>query len=232
MITLKKQTKQILTGIGAFLIFLLIQVFSTLPLLLLGIDLENLSMTARIAYMVVIDLALMLAMFFLFKDSLKKDFKDMKENHEKYFREYIKYWIYGIILMMLSNLIIFLLKGDATSQNQEAINTLFEISPFYIFFACTIEAPFVEELVFRRGIKNLFPTPILFILVSGLLFGSMHIVGSVANLSDLLYIIPYSALGCAFAYILQKTDNIFVTMGFHFLHNGLLVSLQFLLLLF
>lgn len=229
---MKKEAKKALLGASAFLIFLFIQSYSTVPLLLLGVDIENLSMTARVLYMFAVDIILIITMFFLFKDSLKKDFADIKKNHKKYFSECFKYWIIGIIAMLLSNLIILLLKGDATSQNQEAINSLFQISPLYIFFACTVEAPFVEELVFRRGIKNIFPTPILFILASGLLFGGMHVVGSITTLSDLLYIIPYGALGCAFAYILQKTDNIFVTMGFHFLHNGLLISLQFLLLLF
>ena len=68
--------------------------------------------------------------------------------------------------------------------------------------------------------------------MSGLIFGCMHVLGSAETLTDLLYIIPYGIPGCAFAYILCKTDNIFVSMGFHFLHNGLLVALQFILLIF
>ena len=49
---------------------------------------------------------------------------------------------------------------------------------------------------------------------------------------DILYLIPYSALGISFAYILQKTDNIFVTIGLHFMHNGILMALQVLVLIF
>ena len=36
----------------------------------------------------------------------------------------------------------------------------------------------------------------------------------------------------AFAYMLYKTDNILVSTGFHTLHNGIMIALQFLLMYF
>lgn len=78
----------------------------------------------------------------------------------------------------------------------------------------------------------MFTTDWLFILMSGLVFGSLHVLNSTNSLAELLYLIPYSAPGIIFAYILAKTNNILVTMGLHFMHNGILVSLQFLLLIF
>ena len=57
-------------------------------------------------------------------------------------------------------------------------------------------------------------------------------LSNVNSIVDLLYLIPYSVPGCAFAYILTKTNNIFVPIGFHFLHNGVTMSLQILLLIF
>ena len=68
-------------------------------------------------------------------------------------------------------------------------------------------------------------------MISGILFGSLHVVTSFENIVDLLYIIPYSAPGIAFAYMLTKYNNIFVSMGFHFMHNGILMALQFALLI-
>jgi membrane protease YdiL (CAAX protease family) len=67
--------------------------------------------------------------------------------------------------------------------------------------------------------------------MSAFVFGGLHVFSSAETLIDLLYIIPYGAPGFVFAYMLSKTDNIFVPMGFHFMHNGILVALQILLLL-
>ena len=134
--------------------------------------------------------------------------------------------------MLISNSIIIYIFESGMSSNEEAIRDLFKISPLYIYFSSVIYAPIVEELTFRQGIRNIMDKNILFILVSGLLFGGLHVITDVNNLVDLLYIIPYSSLGIVFAYMLYKTDNIFVSMGFHFMHNGILIALQFLILIF
>ena len=54
-------------------------------------------------------------------------------------------------------------------------------------------------------------------------------MSSISTTLDLFYIIPYSALGVVFALMLYKTDNIFVSMGFHFMHNGILMAIQLML---
>ena len=93
-------------------------------------------------------------------------------------------------------------------------------------------APVVEELVFRLSLKKIFSNKWVFVILSGLVFGSMHVFNDFHTFSDLLYIIPYSTPGIAFALMLKDSDNILVPMFFHFLHNGILISLQFILLLF
>lgn len=229
---MNKDLKKALIGIGTFVLFLLIQQYSALPLNLLGINVSDMSQTSKIIYMFLVDIVLMLIMFLIFNKKIKKDFKDIKKNHKKYFSENIKYWVLGVIVMIFSNLLIMLLFNNQVPDNQQTIQNIFTISPLYIFFGAVIEAPFVEELVFRQGIRYAFKSSWLFIIMSGLLFGGIHVWGSAETLVDLLYIIPYGALGISFAYMLYKTDNIFVSMGFHFLHNGILVALQFLMLLF
>ena len=59
----------------------------------------------------------------------------------------------------------------------------------------------------------------------------MHVISTLENLVDLLFIIPYSIPGFIFAYIYSKSKNIFVPISLHFIHNGIMMSLQILLLL-
>ena len=132
--------------------------------------------------------------------------------------------------MMISNIFINKITNTIPG-NEETIRQTFNKAPIYMFFSAVIFAPFTEEMVFRNSIKNIITNKYAFIITSGLVFGGLHVIGNINTIYDLLYIIPYATPGIAFAYILQKTDNIFISMGIHFLHNGILMILQIILLM-
>lgn len=222
--------KALKAGAALFLYFVLSNL-QALPFILLNIDTSTLSQTFRIFYSLFYEIFLLMIILLLFLDDLKKAYSDLKKNHKKYFSSCFKYWIIGLLVMMFSNLILQKFSTNGIAGNEQTINELFEVSPLYIWVSAVLIAPFMEELLFRQGIRNIFKNDILFILISGIFFGSLHVIGNVQNFWDFLYIIPYSSLGIAFAYMLYKTKNIFVTIGFHFMHNGILMALQFLILL-
>jgi len=100
-----------------------------------------------------------------------------------------------------------------------------------MFFALSTSSTSVNSS--EKSIYTIpFSINILFILVSGFVFGGLHLTGMLDSNLFALYLVSYSAMGVVFAYMLTKTNNIFVTMGFHFMHNGILMSLQTFLLLF
>lgn len=213
-------------------IYFILPKFQGIFFYLFHIDTTNISLNIKVLYSAIFDILGMTLITLLFYKSLKKDAADIKQNHKEYFTSCFRYWIIGLIIMMVSNLIISMISKGQIAGNQESINTLFDISPLYVYFATVVYAPVVEELVFRKAIRNIIPNKYLFILTSGLIFGGLHVLGNITAWYDILYIIPYSAPGIMFAYMLYKTDNIFVSMGFHFMHNGILIALQFFLLLF
>ena len=131
--------------------------------------------------------------------------------------------------MVISNVFINKLT-QAIPGNEETIRATLNKAPLYMFFSAVIFAPFTEEMVFRQSIKNIITNKKTFIITSGLIFGGLHVIGNINTIYDLLYIIPYSTPGIAFAIMLEKTDNIFVPMGIHFLHNGLLMTLQIIMM--
>lgn len=227
----KEMIKNICIGILVLFAYFFLTAFESVPLTLAGIDISQMSQFWKIIYMFAYEILIMVIIGFLLKDKLKKDFKDIKKNHKKYYSECLKYWFISLGVMMFSNLIINSISTNGIAANQETIDTIFKISPIYMFFSAVLFAPFVEELTFRQALRNIFKTDTIFILISGLLFGALHVLTSFQSLTDLLYIIPYSAPGIAFAYMLTKYDNIFVSMGFHFMHNGLIMAMQFAILL-
>ena len=89
----------------------------------------------------------------------------------------------------------------------------------------------MEELVFRKSIKKIIPQKYLFILVSGIFFGSVHVIGQAEHLVEYLHIISYSIPGLVLATAYQKSDNIFVSTSIHFFHNTVLLIGQIILMI-
>jgi len=224
--------KSALLGIIAMLVYFILPELQGTFFEIFNVDITTLSTNIKILYSALVEILIMSIIIITFNKSLKNDYKDMKKNHKTYYKNYFKYYLIGLMTMMISNVIITLISGGSTAGNQDMIDELFKISPIYIYFSSVVFAPVVEELVFRKAIRNIITNKTLFILASGLVFGGLHVIGTIEAWHDILYLIPYSSLGIAFAYIFYKTNNIFVTIGLHFMHNGILIALQFLILIF
>lgn len=225
----KNNTKLILKGIIGFLIYFLVSEFMGLPFEWLKIDLDTIPQFVKCIYTIAIEVIIITSIAMLFKDYLVKCFNDMIKNHKKYFKKYLKYWFIMLALMVISNFLIMIFVPGSSAANQDAINEMFKELPIFTFILSVILAPVLEEFAFRLSFRAIFKNKIIFILVSGLLFGSFHVIGTVEVWTDLLYIIPYSIPGFIFGYVYVKSDNIFTSMGLHFLHNGVLMSIQFIL---
>lgn len=220
-------------GLLAILVYFILPMFEAVPFQMLGINTATLPLVVKVIYMIAYETVMLALILLIFYPKLKKDFADMRQNHMNYYSKYFKYWLIGLLIMMISNLLITQFTSNEMASNEQAVQSLFDISPIYIFFSAVIFAPLVEELVFRQGIRNIIPNKLLFIIVSGLVFGGLHVISSdMTSLTELFYLVPYCAPGIIFAYILAETDNIFVSIGLHFMHNGLLIALQFFILFF
>ena len=92
-----------------------------------------------------------------------------------------------------------------------------------MIFSVSIFAPLTEELIFRKGIREIFNNKYLYIIISGIFFASMHVTSEDLGINTLLYLIPYSSLGITFAYTYYKTNNIFSTIMLHSFHNTMAI---------
>lgn len=232
MENLKNYTKQALSGIIVILIYYFGSYIDLFMFNLFGVNTDNISLLPKIICSLAASFTTLAAIMLVFHKKIEKDIEDIKKNHKEYYSKYFKFWLIGLAIMMISNLLIMLFTKNELPANEQAIRDLMDISPIYIYISAVFIAPLIEELVFRQGIRNIITNKIFFIIVSGLVFGGLHVITDFSSALDLLYLIPYCTPGFIFAYMLAETDNIFVSSGFHLLHNGLLISLQFFVLIF
>lgn len=218
--------KESIISLITFISYLLLSKYASLIMAILGLN--NLPNEFRIIVIILYDALLLMGVIFVHLKVIAKDFNDFKRNIKYYINTYYKYWFLNLGLMMISNTLIHFITNITTSTNQAYIVTLLNKYPIYTLITTILIAPITEELIFRLTLRKIFKNDILFILLSGLIFGALH-MSVASSLLELLYIIPYSIPGFIFAYTLTKSKNIFVPVSLHFTHNTIMMLLQLLI---
>ncbi len=211
-------------------LFILSMVYSSIIveiLVSLGIDVLSLNNSLKLGILTIIDISFILIMYLIYHRTINHNIKDYFKNFKEFFKVGLKCWLIGISLMILFNFIIMMLY-QSEAQNEQIVQSTLNSYPLYMVFSTVLYAPFIEELVFRKSLRDIFKDKysIIYIICSGLLFGFIHTVAGLSNPMELLYILPYGIVGSMFAYAYTKTDNIFVPITFHLIHNALLVSIS------
>ena len=130
-----------------------------------------------------------------------------------------------MIIMMISNIIISLFTNNLAA-NEQAVREMIDKYPLYMAFQVMLYAPISEEIIFRKSIDKIFKNKYLYIFISGLIFGGLHVISSITSLVDCLYLLPYCSLGFVFALLYKNTNNnIFSTITAHAFHNTLALLL-------
>lgn len=172
------------------------------------------------------NLLYLLFLFFIYRKSIINEFKIFKKDSKNNVKIGAKYWTIGLIIMMLSNLIINLIIFNGNIANNEELNReIISKYPIYSIISAVLLAPFIEEIIFRKSFRNAINNKVLYCLASGVLFGLAHSLTGINSLLDLLYIIPYGALGFAFALSYDKSKTIFTSILMHLWHNAFTISL-------
>ena len=165
-------------------------------------------------------------LFIVYKDELLENLVRFKNKILEYLPNMITPYFIGFIVMLISNIFIIYIFHLGQATNEQQLNELSKMYPIYVFVASCFVGPFIEEIVFRFCLRKIIRNDKLFIILSGLIFGLLHVLFSMNSIMDLLFVIPYGSLGCAFAYMYVKTDNIWSTVLVHTLHNTVLSLLK------
>lgn len=218
--------KKIPKSILVILLFFFISLVQLIPIYLFNLDINNLTTMQTLLLTLFSNSILLVILISMYRDTLKDDFKKIKNNFNEMMDIGIKCWLVGLIIMIISNVIIGLFIPLANAGNEQGVQEYISTSGIVSMLAIGIIAPIIEELTFRKAFRDIFKSKWLFILSSGLIFGSLHVVLSLNSLWDLFYIIPYSSLGIAFGYMYYKTDNIYTSIIMHMFHNTSLTILS------
>ena len=128
----KKRILEILKGIITVVIFLCSGYLQIIPILLFNIDVDNYTTGDLAIVNTVTDIILLIILVALYYKELKIEFKGFKKNYKEYLDTGLKYWVVGLIIMCVSNIIIGLITPLNTSSNEQAVQGLITATPYLI----------------------------------------------------------------------------------------------------
>lgn len=226
---MNKKIYEFLKLILCAIIFFYIGDISVFLLKLVGIDMNEVSNKGMVIYQFVISSIMLVILVVAYINSIKKDYiefkKDINKNITYIVKMFIIFMIVKYAVSFLSVLIMMLIGYDTssmTSVNQNLIEMYVKSSPILMFFSTAVFAPFYEEILFRLGIGKVVKNKYLFIIISGFIFGLMHVFPLEEGISlglGIIQSISYVTMGLFLAYVYKKKGNIFSSIGIHFLNN-------------
>lgn len=174
-----------------------------------------------------------LVVLLLVHKEIFKQFKEFLQSPKKILNVGFTYWIYGVIVMIFSNLLVSSIVGNI-AVNEQTTRDAITHATLYAIPTIILIGPFLEELVFRFCFRASFTKKIPYALFCAFLFALLHVFTAfdpftlkniLAHLQEFLFLIPYGSLGFFFAKAYYETDNIFSSIIPHMLHNTISVLL-------
>ena len=222
---MKERLKSILKLIIMLFLFFNIDLFIKRIVGYIGVDYSILGYKDIFYFTCLSDGILLIILTILYEKSISKDWYIVKEKFK--IAEFLKYLIIfmgaKILSAVVSALISVVLSIDLIeSQNQSIIEMYASMSPLLMLICSCITAPIIEEGIFRLGFRKVIKNDYLFIVISGFVFGLMHIFPTDIPLAlALTQGITYIVIGAVLAAIYVKTDNIWYVILIHALNNVL-----------
>ena len=223
-----KIINKILMILKSITIILLLLLSSSILFSILGINPNNISDKTYTPYLALSELLLMIILFIIYRKTIIEDFKKFKKDINGNLELAFRYWTIGFSIMLISNLFISLILGKTISGNEEIVRNYIDSSPLLMAISTVIFAPINEELTFRKSLRDALKNKWVYALTSGIIFGGLHVISYINVPSDLIYLLPYSSLGIAFALLYYKTNNIFSSISMHTMHNLLSIIIYLL----
>ena len=224
---MNKNIKNIIKMAIIFTVFLCSSLFKLIPVYLFSIDTKHMNNTTFALLTIFADICILTIALLLYRKELIEEWKIFKKKPGKNFDIAFKYYFIGLAIMIGSNILINFILKLGNSQNEQAVQSLIKTSPWLMLIFAGLLAPIIEELVFRKSLRNVLKNKYLFIFTSGFVFGLLHIIGySLKTPLEVLYIIPYGGLGFVFALMDYKINSTYPSIFMHMFHNTLLTLLS------
>lgn len=170
-----------------------------------------------------------LLMIYIFREDFIGYFKDLKKRPLFYVLLTIGLFIVGLILSGLVSILLSKIGIEGDSENQLFLEAAIKSNAApLVFVAAVIQAPILEELIFRKTLfgmleKKFRLNKIVTLVIATLFFALIHVVSELTSGDpmQMLVVLTYIPLSLTLGIAYIQTENLLIPMIIHFLNNVL-----------
>lgn len=207
---MKKIRKELLRILLAIIIFF----YTSIPVLailrIIGLEITSSNYKMLVVYDFISSLVVSIFISTLYYDVIIRDLKKLKNKCNGKVSVYIKNVMIGFLFLLITKFVsayvvtiisnLFNIE-ITTADNQALIEKMVKSMPLLITLSASLFAPISEEVLFRGGIRKLMNNLGVFVTVSGLIFGLMHVTDNIIFILEILFI------GIIVNYLINNKNN-------------------------
>ena len=212
-----KDYKYIIKLISSIFIFLFISIFYSV------INIKYTHLNSNVIYLIN-SFTILICLILVYFKEIKEDIKNFKL---KNLSISLKYYIIGLTIYFIYQLIISKTITNNIPSNEEMVRNLFKSNIFIAFISACFLAPILEEILFRFTILKCSKNKYIFLLTSSILFSIFHVT-NLQSIVQIFFLFSYLILSFTLSYILYKSKNICNSIIIHSIHNLFMALLLFL----
>ncbi len=207
---MEKIKKELLRILLAIIIFF----YTSIPVLailrIIGLEITKSNYKMLVVYDFISSLVVAVFISALYYDVIINDLKKLKNKCNGKVSVYLKSIMIGFLLLLITKFVsayvvtiisnLFNIE-ITTADNQAIIEKMVKSMPLLITLSASLFAPISEEVLFRGGIRKLMNNLGVFVTVSGLIFGLMHVTDNIVFMLEILFI------GIIINYLINNKNN-------------------------
>lgn len=207
---MEKIKKELLRILLAIIIFF----YTSIPVLailrIIGLEITKSNYKMLVVYDFISSLVVAVFISALYYDVIINDLKKLKNKCNGKVSVYLKSIMIGFLFLLITKFVsayvvtiisnLFNIE-ITTADNQAIIEKMVKSMPLLITLSASLFAPISEEVLFRGGIRKLMNNLGVFVTVSGLIFGLMHVTDNIIFILEILFI------GIIVNYLINNKNN-------------------------
>lgn len=170
-----------------------------------------------------------LLILYLYRNTFKKDFKDIIENKKKYLSSILINVALIFVIMLITNALIGMLFDiKQTSENDYSLLAMFKKSPIILMFLTSLYYPVIEGVIFRKSVRDIIDNKWIFIIFSSVFYFFFNAAYTSLSFTSIITSLCYLFSMMLLSNYYYKTNNFTASVIVMMIYNLIISAISFI----
>lgn len=170
-----------------------------------------------------------LLILYLYRNTFKRDFKDIKENKKKYLGSILINVVLIFVIMLVTNALIGMIFGiKQTSENDYSLLSMFKKSPIVLMLLTSLYYPVIEGVIFRKSVRDIIDNKWMFIMFSSVFYFFFNVAYTSLSFTSIITSLCYLFSMMLLSSYYYKTNNFTASVLVMMIYNIIILILSFI----